>query len=108
MEINDVVAEKNRLGRTAARISVMVLALGFPLLGFLSVINKHQLCAGNGISFEHASSIIGGTISFLLGGVFLMAGSLHWNSSLPHAGENVSVGRRMGESTSPEQDAFRP
>jgi hypothetical protein len=85
VEMNDAVVEKNRLGRTMARISVIVLALGFSLLGFFSLVNRHQLCAGNGISFEHASSIIGGALSFLLGGVFLIAGSLRWNNSLPNS-----------------------
>jgi hypothetical protein len=72
------------LGRTAARISIVILALGFSLLGFLSLTNKHQVCAEDGISFEHAFSIIGGTTSFLLGWIFLIAGTLNWKRSLSH------------------------
>jgi hypothetical protein len=37
--------------------------------------NKHQVCAAGGLTFEDASSIIGGTASFMLGGIFLIAGS---------------------------------
>jgi hypothetical protein len=85
MEINDVVTQQNRLGRTAARTSIVILALGFSLLGFLSLINKHHVCGEHGITFDNAFSIIGGTTSFLLGGFFLIAGYLHWNLLLPDA-----------------------
>jgi hypothetical protein len=57
MEKNDAGAQKNCLGRTAARISIVILALGFTLLRYLSLINKHQVCAGNAISFENGLSI---------------------------------------------------
>jgi hypothetical protein len=57
MEINDAIAQKNCLERTAARISIVILALGFTLLGFLSLISKHQVCAGNAASFENGLSI---------------------------------------------------
>jgi hypothetical protein len=85
MEINDAIAQKNCLGRTAARISIVILAIGFALLGCLSLINRHQACAGSAISFEDGLSIIGGTTSFVLGGIFLVAGSVPWNSSFPQA-----------------------
>jgi hypothetical protein len=82
MEIKYAVGQKHSLSRTSARISVMILALGFSLLGLLSLISKRQVCAGGGVSFEDAWSIIGGATSFLLGWVFLIAGALRWGHSL--------------------------
>ncbi|MBV8379008.1 MAG: hypothetical protein JO279_18600 [Verrucomicrobia bacterium] len=71
--------QKNRLWQIGARISVVMLTGGFSLLGLLSLIKDHQVCGETGISFEHVSSILGGIISFLLGGIFLLFGALHWN-----------------------------
>jgi hypothetical protein len=85
MKINDPIAQQNCLGRTAASISIVILVLGFALLGCLSLINRHQVCAGSAISFENSLSIIGGTASFLLGGLFLAAGSVPWSRPLSQA-----------------------
>ena len=80
MEINDSAeARKNYLERTVVRISVTMLGVGFSLLGFLSLIKNHHVCSETGISLEDAFSIFGGITSFLLGGIFLIAGALHWN-----------------------------
>jgi hypothetical protein len=81
METKDAVGRKNYLRRAAPRISIVILALGFSVLGILSLMNKHQVCAASGLTFEDASSIIGGTASFMLGGIFLIAGSLRWDRS---------------------------
>jgi hypothetical protein len=78
METEDTVGQKNYLRRAAARISIVILALGFSALGVLSLMNKHQVCAAGGLTFEDASSIIGGSASFMLGGIFLIAGSFRW------------------------------
>jgi hypothetical protein len=58
MEANDVLTRQNRLGRTAARTSIVILTLGFSLLGFLSLINKHHVCGEHCITFDNAFSII--------------------------------------------------
>jgi hypothetical protein len=81
METKDAVGRKNYLRRAAPRISIVILALGFSVLGILSLMNKHQVCAASGLTFEDASSIIGGTASFMLGGIFLIAGCLRWDRS---------------------------
>ena len=81
METKDAVGQKNYLRRVAPRISIVILALGFSVLGVLSLMHKHQVCAASGLTFEDASSIIGGTASFMLGGVFLIAGTLRWDRS---------------------------
>jgi hypothetical protein len=68
----------------AARISTVILAFGFTLLGFLSLTMNHQVGAGNR-TFDNAFSIVGATVSSLLGGIFLIAGSRRWNRGLPPA-----------------------
>jgi hypothetical protein len=82
MKINNAPGRGVDLGRTVVRISILTLALGFSLLGLLSLLNKHQVCAESGISFENALSIIGGTTSFMLGGIILIVGTLHWYHSI--------------------------
>jgi hypothetical protein len=83
MEIDRFVWKKNYLGRNAARISIAILALGFSMLGLLSIINRHPTCTETNLSLENALSIVGGTASFMLGGIFLIAGSFHWSRSFP-------------------------
>jgi hypothetical protein len=82
MQTINALGQKHSLGKTAARLSILTLALGFSLLGLLSLLNKHQVCAESGITFENASSIIGGTASFMLGGLFLIFGLFHWDDSV--------------------------
>jgi hypothetical protein len=83
MEIHDSAGQRNYLRSTAPRMSIVILALGLSVLGLLSLIYKHQPCAETGLSFENVLSIIGGAASFMLGGIFLIAGSLHWNRWFP-------------------------
>jgi hypothetical protein len=82
METIKALGQKSSLGKTVARLSIVTLALGFSLLGLLSLLNKHQVCGESGLTFENALSIIGGTMSFLLGGLFLIVGVFHWDHSV--------------------------
>jgi hypothetical protein len=82
MEMINAPGQKHDLGKTVVRLSIVTLALGFSLLGLLSLLNKHQVCGESGITFENALSIIGGTTSFMLGGIFLVVGAFHWDHSL--------------------------
>ena len=82
MDMNNALGQKPDLGKSAVRLSIATLALGFCLLGLLSLLNKHQVCGESGLTFENALSIIGGTMSFLLGGLFLIVGVLHWDHSV--------------------------
>jgi hypothetical protein len=81
METKDAIGSRSYLRKVAPRVSVVILALGFCLLGLVSLINKHQVCAATGITFENVSSIISGTLSCMLGAMFLIASSLRWNRS---------------------------
>jgi hypothetical protein len=81
METKDARGQRFYLRKIAPRISVVFLALGFCVLGLISLINKHQVCAATGLTFENVSSIIGGTLSCVLGGIFLIVGSLRWDRS---------------------------
>jgi hypothetical protein len=82
MDRNDALGQKHDLRQTAVRLSIVTLAFGFCLLGLLSLLKKHQVCSESGITFENALSIIGGTTSFMLGGIFLVVGAFHWDRSL--------------------------
>lgn len=82
METISALGQKHDLRKTVVRASIVTLALGFTLLGFLSLLNKHQVCAESGLTFENALSIIGGTTSFMLGGLFLIVGVFHWDHSV--------------------------
>ena len=81
METKDARGQRFYLRKVAPRISFVLLALGFCVLGLISLINKHQVCAATGLTFENASSIIGGTLSCVLGGIFLFVGSFCWDRS---------------------------
>jgi hypothetical protein len=85
MEIKSTIGQKLSWSKVAVRISILLLALGFSLLGLLSLVNKHQVCSETGVTLENALSIIGGASSFLLGGIFLIAGALDWGRSLSPA-----------------------
>ena len=63
----------NQLRTLATSLSLVILALGFSALGFISFISK-QLSYTSGIfSAENAYSFIGGSFSILVGVVFLFA-----------------------------------
>jgi hypothetical protein len=74
--ISDRVEQHAHLERYAVRLSILILAFGFFFLGSVSLLTKHQVCGENGISLENVPTILGGAASFLLGGFFLVAGSL--------------------------------
>jgi branched-subunit amino acid permease len=85
MKTTDAVVKKHHLARGAARVSIVMLTLGFSLLGLLSLTINQQGHAGNGISTCGALAIIGGATSCLLGGIFFVAGCLHWNRFPSHS-----------------------
>ena len=63
----------NQLRTLATSLSLVILALGFSALGFISFISK-QLSYTSGIfSAENAYSFIGGSFSVLVGMIFLFA-----------------------------------
>jgi hypothetical protein len=79
LEMNRTLSRNKRLRKTSTSVSIAIQALGFCALGLLSLINRHQPCGADRLSLEMAFSVIGSTASILLGGIFLVAGSLYWN-----------------------------
>ena len=79
MEINHAVAQNKWLEKTSTSISMVILALGFAALGLVSFTTKHQGGVTNGLPFENAFAMIGGTISILIGATFLVAAYLYWS-----------------------------
>jgi hypothetical protein len=61
------------LNRLRTLSSLVILALGFSLLGFISILSKWSEYTGSIFSAEHAYSFIGSTFSILVGATFLVA-----------------------------------
>jgi len=59
--------------------SLVILALGFAALGFLSFISKYHAGEINSMSSDNALSMIGSTISIVLGVTFLVITCLYWS-----------------------------
>jgi hypothetical protein len=62
-----------RLQRLSISLSLIILALGFSALGFVSIISSHSGHAGSIFSAEHTYSLIGSTFSILVGATFFIA-----------------------------------
>jgi hypothetical protein len=62
--------------RFSTGVGLLVLAVGFTSLGFLSLINKHAEDAATGLFSEATYSIIGSSLSILVGAPFLAAAVL--------------------------------
>jgi hypothetical protein len=63
----------NQLRALATRLSLVILALGFSALGFISFISKQPDYTSGIFSAENAYSFIGGSFSILVGVTFLLA-----------------------------------
>jgi hypothetical protein len=66
------------LERTSARISLLMLALGFSLLGIMSFISRQQgeLAIASGV--EQNCCVAGSAASVLAGAIFLGAACIYW------------------------------
>src|SRR6516225_80228 len=62
-----------RFERFLSGVALLVLAVGFTALGFLSFINNHPENVVIGLFSEAAYSIIGSSISIMVGATFLTA-----------------------------------
>jgi len=76
------------LEKLVTGIGLLVLAAGFTSLGFLSFINMHPEDAGTGLFSEATFSVVGSSISLLIGATFLVAavlfaGTLRKRQSIP-------------------------
>ena len=62
-----------RLRALSINLSLVILALGFATLGFVSFINNQSDHTGSIFSAEHTYSLIGGIFSVLVGATFFIA-----------------------------------
>jgi len=63
----------NRLRTLSISLSLVILALGFSALGFVSFIKTEPGYTSSIFSVEHTYSLIGSTFSLLVGATFLVA-----------------------------------
>jgi hypothetical protein len=63
----------SRLRTLSINLSLVILALGFSALGFVSVISKQPNLPTGIFSVEHTYSLIGSVFSVLVGATFLVA-----------------------------------
>ena len=69
---------QRRLQKISARISLVILTLGFSFLGLLSFVNKPQADLATVSCVDSASSIAGSAASLLAGTTFLVASCVFW------------------------------
>jgi hypothetical protein len=78
-QITTAAKTRNYLKRVSTSISLVILTLGFSLLGLLTFINSNREGVINALSFENSFAMVGSSISILLGVAFLVAASLYWS-----------------------------
>jgi hypothetical protein len=66
------------LERTSARISLLMLALGFSLLGIMSFISRQQGALAIASGVEQNCCVAGSAASVLAGAIFLVAACIYW------------------------------
>jgi hypothetical protein len=78
-----LVSKHMRLSKDLNKIltsgSLIIQALGFAALGFLSFTSKYHAGEINSMSSDNALSVIGSTISIVLGVTFLVVACLYWS-----------------------------
>jgi len=62
--------------RVSTGISLVILALGFSLIGLLSL--THGPLAGDSLAFSATSCVVGGWASLAAGSIFLWAAFVYW------------------------------
>ena len=67
------------LKRISTSMSLVILTLGFSLLGLLPLINRNRAGVVNTLSLENSSALVGSSVSIVLGAAFLVAGALYWS-----------------------------
>ena len=63
--------------RVSAGISLVILALGFSLIGLLSL--THGPLAGDSLAFSATSCVLGGWAGLAAGSIFLGAAFVYWH-----------------------------
>jgi hypothetical protein len=82
-------AANNRrwLKRISTSMSLVILTLGFSLLGLLTLINSNREGMVSTLSFENSSAVVGSSVSIVLGAAFLVAAFLYWSRYSQEFGE---------------------
>jgi hypothetical protein len=83
----------SRLRGLSTGVGLLVLAVGFSSLGFLSLLKRHTEDAAAGLLSENTYSLIGSFLSLLVGATFLTAAVLF-------------VGAKLRGETTPIPDRF--
>jgi hypothetical protein len=73
------VKTRRYLKHLSASISLVILALGFSLLGLLTFTGRNRDGVIDTLSLENTSAIVGSLISILIGASFLVAASVFWS-----------------------------
>jgi hypothetical protein len=76
-QIKTAVKTRSWLKRISTSISLVILTLGFFLLGLLTLISGNR--EGVGLSFENSPAVVGSCVSIVVGTAFLVAASLYWS-----------------------------
>jgi hypothetical protein len=82
---------RRNLKRIPAGVSLLMLALGFSLLGILSFMNRLQGQLAIGSAFEKNCCVAGSAVSVLAGAIFFVAACIYWSRRPPEppaAGED--------------------
>ena len=86
------------LKRISAGVSLIMLALGFSLLGILSFMNRLQGELAMGSALEKNCCVAGSALSMLAGAVFFVAACIYWSrwpAEPPAAGEDERNSSRV-------------
>ncbi len=86
------------LKRIAAGVSLLMLALGFLLLGILSFMNRLQGELAVGSALEKNCCVAGSAVSVLAGTIFFVAACIYWSrlpAKPPAAGEEQRNSSRI-------------
>jgi hypothetical protein len=67
------------LKRISTSMSLILLTLGFSLLGLLTLINSSRKGAVNTLCLENSSAVVGSSVSIVLGAAFLVTAFLYWS-----------------------------
>jgi hypothetical protein len=78
-KITRAVNTRRWLKRISTSLSLVILTLGFSLLGLLTLINSNRGGVVNTLSFQNSSAVVGSSVSIVLGAAFLVAAFLYWS-----------------------------
>jgi hypothetical protein len=78
MKMKHLVAHNKWLEKICTSASLVILALGFALIGLVSFTTEHKGDVINGLPFENALFVVNSTISILIAATFSAAAFFYW------------------------------